>query len=89
MNEQSELDAVSFIAKNSEFSEEEKRKIIFAYLKADENRTINEINNFIERLTQEYYESIAFIQLINLVFTDNYSIIEDNKGYLIHRVVND
>lgn len=89
MNEQSELDAVSFIAKNSEFSEEEKGKIIFAYLKADENRTVDDINNFIERLTQEYFESIAFIQLINLVFTDNYSITKDNEGYLIHRVEND
>jgi len=81
------LDAVKLLAENNEFSEEEKRKIIFAYLKANENRTVDEINNFIDRLSQEYFESIAFVKLINLVFTENYSIAEDNKGYLIHRVM--
>lgn len=83
------LDAVKLLAENNEFSEEEKRKIIFAYLKANENRTVDEINNFIDRLSQEYFESIAFVKLINLVFTENYSITEDNEGYLIHRVMND
>lgn len=83
------LDAVKLLAENNEFSEEEKRKIIFAYLKANENRTVDEINNFIDRLSQEYFESIAFVKLINLVFTENYSITEDNEGYLIHRVEND